>query len=239
MDQTVGLITDYSAEIIQSTKELMQLEGKPINMNNNIRTFSLDEDLVKERRENIRKKATALFAKQPFDRTNITQLLKYLGMSKGALYHYVGSKEDIRTLIIEYMATVYLEVHRGLRVKIENMTPVEALREYIRFICEYFDLIQDETIVITHEIGNLTRAEREPHFNSERSNIAFLAEILEEGVETGDFQIDDIKLAAHSIYLATHAWADRRWYLRRLYSLEEYIQSVTQFALKAVGTKTN
>ena len=208
-------------------------------MNSNIRTFSSDKDLVQERRENIRKKATALFARRPFDRNNMRQILNQLGMSRGALYHYVGSKEDIRTLIIEYMANVHIDVHRTLNERIENMDATGALRENIRFITEYFDRIQNETIVITHEIGNLSRAEREPHFNSERINIASVADILQRGVETGEFEIDDIQIAAHAIYLMMHAWAVRRWYLRSLYSLEEYIQGITTFAQRIVGVKTN
>ena len=207
-------------------------------MSSRIRTHSGDHDLVNQRREHIRKRATALFAKQPFDSTNMRQMLDHFGMSKGALYHYVGSKEDIRTLILEYMASVHVDAHLVLRERIANMNATEALREVIRFTCERFDALHDEIVVLTHEMGNLSRTQREPHFNTERENVALILEILQKGIETGEFQIDDAQVAAHSIHLMVHAWAVRRWYLRKLYTLEEYIRSITEFVMKSVRADT-
>jgi len=202
-------------------------------MYSNIRTFSSDNDLVQERREHIRKCATALFVKQPFDESNMRQIMKACGMSKGGLYHYVGSKEDIRALIIEHAANAYIDAHRTIRNRVEGLSATEALRESISFLCQWMDTFQDEMIVIVHEGGNLSKEEREPLLHSERQNVAFIEEILLRGIEAEEFEISDPKMVAHTTYLAIRAWAERRWYLRKFYSLEEYVERLVEFIIKA------
>ena len=93
------------------------------------------------------------------------------------------------------------------------------------------DTYQDEMIVMNHEIGNLSREERAPLLRSEEENVALFEGILMRGVEAGDFAIDDTTVLAHTTYLAVREWADRRWYLRKLYSLDEYVASLVQTAL--------
>lgn len=39
--------------------------------------------------------ATRLFAEQGYDRTSVQEIVEAAGVTKGALYHYFGSKEDL------------------------------------------------------------------------------------------------------------------------------------------------
>lgn len=200
-----------------------------------IRTFSESDDLVRKRRDHIRVCATALFVKKPYGTCNMREILKACGMSKGGLYYYVGSKEDIRRLILKHASEAHVEVHLAIRAKIAGLCCTDAIREAIRLLTEWMDVYQDEMIVMNHEVGNLSREEREPLLESERRNVGLFEEILTRGCDAGDFEIDDTRVLAHTTYLAVRAWADRRWYLRKLYALPEYAESVAKMTISAAG----
>lgn len=199
-----------------------------------MRTFSESSDLVWERREHIRECATSLFVKKPYGTCNMREILQACGMSKGGLYYYVGSKEDIRKLIIRHASEARLEVHREIRERIAGMQCAEAIQAAIYFLVNWMDKFQDEMIVMNHEVGNLSREEREPLLTSERDNVALFEEILAKGNDTGEIEVADTTVLAHTTYLAIRAWADRRWYLRRLYTMTEYIEAVAAIAILAM-----
>jgi AcrR family transcriptional regulator len=206
---------------------------KERQMQSSIRTFSGTEDLVRERREHIRECATALFVKKPYGGCNMSEILQACGMSKGGLYYYVGSKEDIRALIITHASEAHVEVHQDIRSRVADMSSTDAIGEAIRSLCKWMDIHQDEMIVMNHEVGNLSREERAPLLRSEAENVALFEEILTRGNEAGEFEVHDPKVLAHTIYLAVRAWADRRWYLRKLYSLDGYVTSLVRTTILA------
>ena len=53
------------------------------------------------RREEIYRKALGLFTERGYDATSVSQLADELGLSKGGLYHYFKSKEQLLFLIHE------------------------------------------------------------------------------------------------------------------------------------------
>jgi AcrR family transcriptional regulator len=204
-----------------------------------IRTFCTSEGLVRERRDHIRRCATALFVKKPYSECNMPEILSACGMSNGALYYYVASKEDIRSLIVAHAAEAYVEVHGTIRSAMAGLGSADALREAIHSLCKWMDAYQDEMIVINHEIGSLSREDREPLLHSERQNVALFEGVLQAGVEAGEFDAHDAKARAHTIYLAVRAWAYSRWYLREFYSLDTYVDSLAQTLTPvATGNKT-
>ena len=199
-----------------------------------MRTFSENKNLVSERREHVRKCATALFVKKPFEKASTQEILQATGMSKGGLYYYVGSKKDIRSLILDHAAKAHIETHRSLLQATERLSASDALREAIRVLCRWMNDYQDEIIVIVHEVGNLSKEEREPQLRSETMNVALVENLIRKGITSGEFKTDDPKIAAHTIYLGIHAWAERRWYLRKFYTLEQYIDSLSEFAISSL-----
>ena len=64
-----------------------------------IRTRSNDEKLVQEKRHLIARRAIELFAEKGFKATTMRELAQACGMAQGAVYHYIGTKDDILHLI--------------------------------------------------------------------------------------------------------------------------------------------
>jgi AcrR family transcriptional regulator len=89
------------------------------------RSVDLRKEAGRTTREQLLSSATALFARQGFERTSIEQLLRETGVSKGALYHHFRSKEAVfRAVVVrlEERISVALTAAAG-----SAATPLEAL----------------------------------------------------------------------------------------------------------------
>src|SRR2546423_14255484 len=65
--------------------------------------------------------ATRLFAKKGFDRTSVQEIVEAAGVTKGAMYHYFGSKDD---LLYEIYARVLREQTRQLESVASSDAPL-------------------------------------------------------------------------------------------------------------------
>ena len=63
--------------------------------------------------------ATRLFAERGYDRTSVQEIVEAAGVTKGALYHYFGSKEDL-------LQEVYARVLRLQQERLDAFADAEA-----------------------------------------------------------------------------------------------------------------
>ncbi|MET0235590.1 MAG: TetR/AcrR family transcriptional regulator [Kibdelosporangium sp.] len=69
--------------------------------------------------ERLLAEATRLFAKQGFDRTSVQEIVEAAGVTKGAMYHYFGSKDDL-------LHEIYGRVLRDQTARLEKFAASEA-----------------------------------------------------------------------------------------------------------------
>jgi len=200
-----------------------------------IRTFSKDGILVQQRRNLIINEAMRVFSKNGYDRTNMTEIAEALGMTRGFLYHYLGSKEDILKMIIN--GTVENQ-RLGLEVStsaLESIDPAEALLLGIEKFILGIDQNSDGYIFINHVMVNLPSEYREYVFKSEKRVIVLFENILSRGKESGQFKVDDTFAIAHTILVLSAAWAHRRWMLGKRYTVKTYIKEVQKQIFQMTG----
>ncbi|MDR2931066.1 MAG: TetR/AcrR family transcriptional regulator [Propionibacteriaceae bacterium] len=63
-------------------------------------------------RESIIRVATELFSRQGFEKTTMRDIVEGLGMSKGAIFHHFGSKEQILRAVVQRLCDGLLEAGR-------------------------------------------------------------------------------------------------------------------------------
>jgi AcrR family transcriptional regulator len=204
-----------------------------------IRTFSSDEALVKERRDHIVQCSTKVFTKKGYDRTNIRELAEACGMSAGALYHYFGSKEEILYSIINNATSQQAGLMEDWSDELTAESPAVGLTELMRKFYEWHDRNQDVTLFIYQETRNLPVNARKSIFDSEARILTVFEKLLTKGVETSEFSIDSPKLIAHDIVVLGHAWALRRWHLRKHWAFKTYLKVQTDALMKVVRSNKN
>lgn len=100
--------------------------------------------------------ALALFAEEGYDRTSMASIAKKAKVSKGLIYNYFESKEDLLKELVTYIMeddslTYWVE-------NIEKKTPKETLRQMIDFIFDYIKEHPYKLMLITKlslEVGQL------------------------------------------------------------------------------------
>ncbi|MDD5289095.1 MAG: TetR/AcrR family transcriptional regulator [Dehalococcoidales bacterium] len=200
-----------------------------------IRTYSRDEDLVDKRRSEIVICASSAFVKKGYDRTTMNELAEAFGMSKGGLYHYIGSKEDILYLIIQFNRAKQREFTEKIRVNAVGMNPLDSLRIAIEFHLDRVDKYQDMYIFLGHVMPILEKSGRRSLFEDSIRLTEYFETLLVNGIEAGQFVVVDTWLVASDIVSLCGRWANSRWSLRKKYTLDEYKKTLLAHIIRSLG----
>jgi len=202
-------------------------------MSNTIRAYSNDEHLILERRSQITKYAIKLFLDKGFQNTTTRLLSKASKIPEGTIYRYIGSKNDLLHLIcIEKSdAGEYLE---KLIEKNNELSVSQLLKMCIEVYLTAEDADRDYIVFFNREIKNFSPDDRRLLLKDEMAITEAFEKLLLKGISTGEFKITNPKLIAHNITMLGQIWPLHHWYLKRDYSLNQYIEEQTQLILKQI-----
>ncbi|WP_419993666.1 TetR/AcrR family transcriptional regulator [Streptomyces boninensis] len=129
--------------------------------------------------------ATRLFAEQGFDRTSVQEIVEAAGVTKGALYHYFGSKDD---LLHEIYARLLRVQQEHLDAFAESGAPVEErLREAAAdVVVTSLENTDDATIFFRSMHMLAPEKQKQVRADRRRYHERFRA-LIEEGQESGVF----------------------------------------------------
>ncbi|EZP75341.1 TetR family transcriptional regulator [Parageobacillus genomosp. 1] len=196
-----------------------------------------DEKLVKKRRNQMIKGAISLFKQKGFHQTTTREIAKASGFSIGTLYEYIRKKEDILYLVCD---RIYDEVRERMEKDIgTHHGTIESFKLAIARYFKVIDDLQDEVLVMYQEVKSLSKESLVYVLNKEIQMVGMFENILQTCVNNGVFQLteEEIKLFAHDIFVLGQMWAFRRWALKKMCTLDEYIELQTELLLKGIMEK--
>lgn len=199
-----------------------------------IRTYSADTALVAERRKHIVQHALRLFARKGYDRTTMDEVLHACDMSKGALYHYVGSKEDILALAIDEAVLRQAVALDALSERVAYINAADALTDAVKTYLDLIDALYDAHKVLERETPSVLRYYRLKAMNNNIRVRQFFEGVLQKGVDSGEFSIPNVGFMAYLLCSTCLAWTGRKWLLGKRYSLVDYRWELTESVLKMV-----
>lgn len=191
-----------------------------------------NRELVQRRRRQIVDAAVQLFVENGFHRSTTRQIARAAGISIGALYEYVASKEDILYLVCD---AIHAETERRVadamaRAAAGRNPLAEVIREYF-MVCHR---MSDHILLIYQETQSLPTRWRKRVLENEVRITGIFVSVLAQLTSAGDLPAMDersMELIAHNISVLGHMWTFRRWYLARHYRIEDYIRLQTDFIL--------
>lgn len=139
-----------------------------------------------------------VFAERGYHGTSIDDLIRATGLARGGLYHYIGSKSEALSRILDDLMGPLLE-RATLAVEGPDApaSAADRLRAMTRVWMRQVETHRDHVAVFEQERRTL---EGEPIWEDVRGDRrafeALLVRILEQGVRDGDLAIDDPQLAA-------------------------------------------
>lgn len=193
-----------------------------------------DERLVKKRRDQMIKGAVTLFIQKGFHRTTTREIAKASGFSIGTLYEYIRTKEDVLYLVCD---SIYDQVSERLQKNLDpNVGTLESLRLGIADYFKVVDEMQDEVLVMYQEVKSLSKDALPYVLKKEIEMVNMFEKAIKHCVENGEIKLSEeqIKMIAHNIFVQGQMWAFRRWTLKKMYSIEDYIQLQTDLLFQGV-----
>ena len=153
------------------------------------------------RRHEIVDASAKVFAERGYHATSTTELCEANGIGKGALYYYIGSKEELLAAIHD---RVMDEVMLGAdRVDRADGTPPERLALLGEELLDVIFRFPDHVWVFLHDFPALTGKNAEIFRQRRRAYERRVEEVFRGGIESGDFRPLDTRLAV-TAWLGMH-----------------------------------
>jgi TetR/AcrR family transcriptional regulator, cholesterol catabolism regulator len=146
------------------------------------------------RREAIVDVSAHLFARQGYHATGITELCDANDLGKGALYHYIGSKEALLASIHDRVIDAVMA--GAERVERAGGSATEQLTMLGDELLDVIERYPDHVWVFLHEPNALTGAHAEQYAARRREYERGVEAILRAGVESGEFRAIDTRVTA-------------------------------------------
>ena len=142
--------------------------------------------------------ALDIFVERGFAATRLEEVARRAGVSKGTLYLYYESKEELfKAVVRETIVPLIRDKRRG--VEQSAASSAELLLRFFREWWEHFGATRLAGIakLIVAEAGNFPELARFFHEEVVRPNDEVLAAIVERGIARGEFAPIDVGAATH------------------------------------------
>uniref|UniRef100_A0AAU3H728 TetR/AcrR family transcriptional regulator n=1 Tax=Streptomyces sp. NBC_01401 TaxID=2903854 RepID=A0AAU3H728_9ACTN len=161
------------------------------------------------KRQEIIDQAAALFAKKGYAATGIAEVGDAAGLARGALYYYIGSKEQLLVEIQDrVMSPMLASVHR---IAAQDEDAVLRLRMLSQTLLENILARLDHVWVYEHDYRNLRGANRSRLLSQRREFEDVVQQLLVAAMEEGSFRTLDPRLATLqflNMHNHTYQWID-------------------------------
>ena len=148
----------------------------------------------RERAEEVYAAALRLFREKGYHATSMQDIGAAVGLYKGSLYHYIGSKEELLVRAFERAMAALLEDTE--RIAADTALPPSAqLRQIIAAHVEAVANNLDALTVYLHEWRALAGESLASVRQQRERYTALVAEIVGRGVRRGEFQSTDVSIA--------------------------------------------
>lgn len=147
--------------------------------------------------EQIFTEAVRIFKLKGYHATSVQDIADAVHLQKGSLYHYISSKEELLLKIFERSTGALTQ--RLQEILSSDLSPTDKLQRAIdahlvalTTQLDLYTVYLSERRVLTGRIHSQVRTEAE-------RTARLLEQIIQEGIDAGDFRTTDSKMAAHAI----------------------------------------
>jgi TetR/AcrR family transcriptional regulator, cholesterol catabolism regulator len=187
-----------------------------------------------QRRQAIVDESAKVFAERGYHATSTTELCDANGIGKGALYYYIGSKEQLLAAIHD---RVMDEVMLGAdRVALAGGTSPEQLAMLGEELLDVIFRFPDHVWVFLHDFPALTGKNAEIFRQRRRAYEQRVEAVFVAGSESGDFRPLDARLAV-AAWLGMHNYTYLSLRAGGRFSVKEVAKSFADIFIWGIATR--
>ncbi|HYG94287.1 MAG TPA: TetR/AcrR family transcriptional regulator [Blastococcus sp.] len=161
------------------------------------------------RRQEIIDAAATLFADKGYTATGVIELCQAVGLGKGALYHYIGSKENLLVEIQDRVLVPLLAKARSITA-LSDEEPLVRLRLLSQALLEIIFARVDHIWVYEHDYRHVTGQNRKRLVRQRLEFEDLVRDLLREAIDDGALRPVDLRLAVLqflNLHNHTYQWA--------------------------------
>jgi AcrR family transcriptional regulator/acyl-coenzyme A thioesterase PaaI-like protein len=185
-------------------------------------------------RRQIYRGACKVLLRKGFGDASIREIAAASGVPIATMYQYIGSKEDLLSVITSESMSEALDRFEKYLADLEDPKSVleNIIKEYVSYIGESRDYIN----LVYRETRALSREKRAQILALDNRFTSLWKDLIEEGVRKSQFAVDNVELAANIVYFFCHVWSLRYWNLQSV--SETKIQNeLVHFILRGLNAR--
>lgn len=212
---------DISRGLLAENRDRIKIKKEKVAVKNLVRIFDA---------------ALAISNVKGFASMSLRDLSSEAGLSMGALYSYISSKEELLDMIQQQGRTVIFRVMGESLEGIDD--PAEKLKMAIQVHLYLSEVLQPWFYFSYMETKNLPREAHKKAIEAELFTEQIFADIIEEGMKEALFRQVDFRLSAAVIKSMLQDWYLKRWkYERRKVTVEQYAAFLVDIILSYIMVK--
>lgn len=144
--------------------------------------------------------ARNIFTHFGFKKTTMEEIAQASRKGKSSIYYYFSSKEEIFKAVVEKEAE---ELKSELAKRTENIEdPIEKLNVYIKVRMRKLDKLKNFYAALKSDYLSHLEFIEEIRNKYDKEEIRIVADIIQQGIDAGKFNVDDAELSAIAIVTA-------------------------------------
>ena len=225
---------------IAAFRECWTLEGEPLWKS----VFEMHRDKMQIKNANVaitnlEKIFTVTFRlanSKGFQAMSLRDLSSETGISMGGLYAYIGSKNDLAS-VIEGVQRQYIDqVIGGLTV--EDLEPIACLRAIVFGEIYMMEIMSDWYYFCFMELKGLPKDQQQFALEVELRFEDILMEAIRRGIDDGQFHCEKPELLASQVTAQLQQWHLKPWKFKlRKVTTEDYAQFIFESLMTCLGVE--
>lgn len=192
-----------------------------------------------EFRARICRAAVNRFLRRGYANAGVREIAAEAKVSVGTVFNYFESKQDILFKIIgdlqESVAIPMQIAAAEYRARAsDGADPEQALLAMVREFAVTIDAWSRELLLTYQEARSLRRPNLRQILDGERRMRDLIADLIQIGVERGQFTAGDVHFRAHAIQMLVQSWATRRWALEEVEDIDDFVRACERAVLGLV-----
>lgn len=192
-----------------------------------------------QRREQILEAALEVIVEKGYEKSRMDDIVRVAGLSKGAIYWYYKSKKEVYLSLVNHWVFKYSVTLN--HIVEENQPAADQLRELFQFFVNQYQT-NPQPFKAMMEFWSLAARDEDVRIKMQKVYTEFLnliENILAKGVESGEFDPLDTKIAALSIMVNIEGIIWFAIFDVPGVSAPEYIDTISNFILTGLVKNTN
>ena len=194
-------------------------------------------ELQDRRKEQIMSAALSVVVAKGYDQSRMDDIVEKSQLSKGAIYWYYKSKEEVYLSLVDYW---FLQYSSGV---VDTLQQQESASDQLKTLFDFFIGQFDKnpaTFKLLVEFWRL--AGLNPNFNAKLQQIysdflEYIIEIIKVGVANGEFKNVEPRITALSILINIEGITWYTLFDKSGVEAHEYIYTISNFILKGLKKK--